>query len=196
MFDRSYFAERNVVKALNDQGLDAVHWLPPAFYEGVYRPVDSNKDLDFSFIGQPDNTVVRKGLTRKEFVERVGTELNGVIVQGVFGEAVNALYNRSRILFDRTIYNNVGTRIFETIGSGGFVLANKGSVSSGLETLAIDGHHYVSYDDSYDDFIKKARYYIQHEEERKKIATAGYKHFLKNHTYANRIDTILGDFGL
>jgi hypothetical protein len=202
MFDRSYFAEYQTVTALRSQGLETIHWLPPAYYENLFRPLGITQDMDFAFVGQSDDTVVRRGLTRKQFMEKLvgqvhnGRLLSGAVKQGIYGETVNVLYNRSKVLLDRTIYNNVGTRMFETVGSGGFVLANRGKVSSGIDQLAIDGHHFVSYNDSYWDFIDKLGYYLDHDDERRKIAAFGHAHFLKNHTYANRLRTILDDFGL
>lgn len=202
LFDRSYFVELNTVTALQNQGLTTVCWSPPAFYEQLYRPLDIQKDLDFSFIGQPDDTVVNHGLTRKQFVQKLSShslnniKLNGVVAQGVYGDAVNELYNRSKILFDRTIYNNVGTRAGEIIGSGGFALINKGKVNSGIDRLAVDGHHFVSYDGSFDDFMRKFEYYLDHPQDREKIAIAGRDHYFKYHTYKHRIISILTDFGL
>jgi hypothetical protein len=197
MFDRAYLAEYNTAIALQNQGLTNVFWLPPAFYEGCYHPININKIYDFSFIGQPDDTVVRKGKTRKEFFIELQVKYpKSCIVQSVWGEDVNKIYNQSRILVDRTIYNNVGTRVFETIGSGGFTLVNRGKVNSGIDKLAIDGAHFISYDDSLEDCIKKMEYYLNYEAEREKITKAGYKHFLINHTYSHRLDVILKDFGL
>lgn len=198
MFDRSYFMECSTVNGLRNQGLTTIHWSPTAFYEGIYHPIEGIKKIyDFAFIGQPDDTVVRKGKTRKEFFTELQMKYpNSYINQQIYGDAVNMVYNQSRILLDRTIYNNVGTRIMETMGSGGFVLVNRGKVNSGIDMLAIDNHHFVSYDDSIEDCQKKMDYYLEHENERNKIAAAGHKHFLANHTYKHRLQEILKSFGL
>jgi hypothetical protein len=198
LFDRAYFAERITTDQLQHLGMPGVHWLPPAFYPGCYKPspIDPQQVLDFSFVGQPDDTVVRKGVTRKEFFTKLlATFPNSAIEQGIYGDAVNTIYNRSRILVDRTIWSNVGTRVFETIGSGGFALVNK-SLRNGLDELAIAGHHFVYYDDSLEDCIEKMKWYLKNHRARERIADAGYLHFCKHHTYSNRLDTILKDFGL
>lgn len=196
-FDRSYFAEYQAVRALNNVGVSKVKWLPAAYYPGLYRPIKADKLHHYAFIGQPDDTVIRKGLTRKEFIMKLGAEpaMRGYVAQSVYGEAVNQVYNETLILVDRTIYSNIGTRVFETVGSGGFALVNRGSIPTGLDELAMDGAHFVSYDDSYEDCIEKLRYYIEHENERAKIAERGEAHFRKNHTYSNRLDVILKDIG-
>lgn len=192
-FDMSYFAEYHAVKTLNDLGVSKVKWLPAAYYQGLHRPVKSQKLHQFAFIGQPDDTVIRAGMTRKGFIETLSMTMKGYVGQGVYGEEVNRIYNESMILVDRTIYCNIGTRIFETVGSGGFLLVNRGKIPSGIDKLAMDGAHFVTYDDSYQDCLDKMQYYIKNESERERIAACGEAYFRKHHTYANRIDTILGD---
>lgn len=195
-FDRSYFSEYQAVKALNNVGVSKVSWLPAGYYPGVYRPIAANKLHDYAFIGQPDDTVMRKGTTRKEFIEKFEREtLKGYVGQSVYGDDINQVYNESTILIDRSIYSNIGTRFFETIGSGGFLLVNRTPIPSGVDTLAMDGVHFVSYDDSFEDCLAKMKYYIAHPDQREKISKAGQSYFSKHHTYANRFDVILSDLG-
>lgn len=197
-FDCSYLAEYHAVKELNNLGISKVKWLPPAYYPWLYRPLNLSKLHKFAFIGQPDDTLITKGYTRKEFFTKLSSEpyMNSYIGQGVYGEEVNKVYNESMVLIDRTIYCNIGTRIFETIGSGGFLLVNRGPIPSGIDELAFDGQHFISYDDSYEDCLDKLKYYIKHEEERQKIARNGEAYFRQHHTYHHRIDVIFKDLGL
>jgi hypothetical protein len=195
-FDRSYFSEYQAVKALNNVGVSKVSWLPAAYYPGVYRPIVTEKLHQYAFVGQPDDVVIRKGMTRKEFVEKfLSEQLRGYVGQGVYGDDVNRAYNETEVLLDRTIYSNIGTRFFETIGSGGFLLMNRVPIPNGMDELAMDGRHFVSYDDSYEDCLQKLRYYLEHREEREKIAKNGEAYFRKYHTYAQRFEKILVDLG-
>lgn len=195
-FDRSYFSEYQAVKALNNVGVSKVFWLPAAYYPGVYRPVAFNKVHQYAFVGQPDDTVVRRGMTRKEFIQKFKEEkLRGYVGQGIYGDDVNRVYNETEVLLDRTIYSNIGTRFFETIGSGGFLLMNRVPIPSGIDQIAMDGAHYISYDDSYEDCFKKLQYYLAHADEREKIARAGEAFFKKHHTYTQRFEKILTDLG-
>lgn len=196
IFDRSYYAENLTASALQSQGF-RVSWLPPAFYPGLYKPLNIPKSYEYAFVGQQDNVVRRKGTTRKEFLEKLlQSGISGIIQQGVYGENVNRMYNHGKVLFDRTIFNNIGTRFFEAIGSGGFLLVNRAKGFNGMDLLGVDGVHFVSYDDSYEDFEKKLKYFLKNDEERNRIAKQGYDFFLANHTYNNRLTTILNDFGL
>lgn len=97
----------------------------------------------------------------------------------------------SRIVFNITAGNDVNLRFFETLITGSFLLTNKIPELKSVEAYGfIDGVHYVSYD-SMEDAVKKAQYYLDHEDEREKIALAGYKQALKTGTFKSRIEEIL-----
>jgi len=197
LFDRSYFAEWLSATTLRSQAFN-VEWLPMAVHPACFRPINADLLYHYAFIGQQDSVICRKGLSRAEFLWKLRDEpgLLGYAGMGAWGEGANLVYNQARVLFDRTIYDNLGTRFFECIGSGGFMLMNRTKAYNGIDMIARDGVHYVSYDDTYGDFIYKLRYYASHDEDRRKIAKQGYEHILGNHTYAHRVTKILLDFHL
>jgi hypothetical protein len=198
-FDRAYFAEKLSVDDAKRNGIE-VSWLPMGYYPGVYHPLpDVKKVHDYAFIGQQDDVVARQGSTRRDFLLNLSyaKNLHGYIGGGVYGERANLVLNEAKVLFDRTIYSNVGSRFFLAVGSGGFTLMNRlREIDNGLDELAVEGVHYAGYDDTYADFEKKLRHYLEHEDERIKISQDGHEHFRKEHTYARRLETILKDFHL
>jgi spore maturation protein CgeB len=42
-----------------------------------------------------------------------------------------------------------------------------------------------------DEMVEKAKYYLEHDNEREKIAKSGYEEFISKHTYRHRIEKIL-----
>jgi hypothetical protein len=196
-FDRCYFFEYVSAVLARAYGLP-VTWLPPAYLPEVFHPLGHQKVHDYAFIGQRDGWIYRNGDTKNTFLSKLGQAdgIRGYMGQGIYSHEVNGIYNDAKVLFERTVFPSVGTRFFEIIGSGGFTLMNRLKSYSGIEMLAQDGIHYVSYDDTYADFEKKLRYYLAHDEEREKIAKAGHAHFLENHTYTERLSRILADFNL
>lgn len=197
-FDRAYFAEYVSSAQARGYGLP-VKWLPAAFYPGVYRPLpDHAKIHDYGYVGQADSVIVRKGDTKLSFLSKLSRAkgLHGFVGRGIYGHDVNRAYNDSKILFERTIFATVGTRFFEMVGSGGFCLMNRMRPPSGIEHLAADGIHYVSYDDSYQDFDEKLRHWLARPEERERIVRQAQAYFLERHTYLSRLDEILSDFNL
>lgn len=194
VFDKVYISEYLDVQHLKMCGFNNVEWLSGSFCPDLYKPLNSSKQYDLGFVGQLDNSVVRKKMTRKGLIQGLAQEFNSSIVKDIRGPAVNELYNKSKIMIERTIFFNTGTRLFETVGSGGFSLINKSFCYNGLDQLGTDGTHFVTYDDSLEDAKDKMRYYIKHDTAREKIAMAGYTHFINNHTYKHRLDKILKDF--
>ena len=78
-------------------------------------------------------------------------------------------------------------RMFEVTGIGSCLLTdNKKNMSDLFNT----GSEVVVYDNA-DDCISKVRWLLEHEDERKKIASAGQQKTLKSHTVENRCRSII-----
>jgi len=196
IFDMSYFCQYAAAAYLQFQGLN-VKWLPPSFDPEVYKPLTVEKKYDFTYVAQLDHVIRRKGLTRYDFVRKLLEDHTGFVSDDMISYNINKVMNQAKILFDRTtVINSIGTRFFEIIGSKGFCLMNKTKGNGVINQIATDGMHYVSYDDSWKDFIYKFKYYLDRPEERERIAEQGYKYFLDNHTYSHRIESIFRDFHL
>lgn len=87
----------------------------------------------------------------------------------------------------RSIRTGMPLRIFEIMGSGGFLLTNLQTDFFEFFEPGVDFAYY----DSYEDLLRKTEYYLTHEEERQQIARNGYEKVKKYHTYRNRFDTML-----
>jgi spore maturation protein CgeB len=86
--------------------------------------------------------------------------------------------------------DDINMRCFETMATGTMLLTDR---ISHIEELFEDKKHLVLYD-GLDDMIEKAKYYLDHDEEREKIAQAGYEEVMAKHTIQHRIDVILSEF--
>ena len=64
-----------------------------------------------------------------------------------------------------------------------------------LEELFTDGVHLVTYK-TLDEAVDKAKYYIAHDEEREKIAEAGFNEVRSKHTFKHRVEQVLKETGL
>ena len=69
------------------------------------------------------------------------------------------------------------------------------SKADDLEKFYEPGREMVLYE-NVNDFVDKVRYYLAHDEEREKIAQAGYARTLQEHTYAKRFEEIFKKIGL
>ena len=87
----------------------------------------------------------------------------------------------------QTLCYQASPKIFEAMACGSFVLTDQ---QKDVQTLFKDREHLV-YFNGKDDLRSKIRYFLDHSEERKKIALSGYNHVIKNHTYQHRLKAIL-----
>ncbi|MFA6354731.1 MAG: glycosyltransferase [Candidatus Paceibacterota bacterium] len=83
-------------------------------------------------------------------------------------------------------------RPFELAGCGSFVISG---YSEDIDKYYRNGEEMVFYK-SPDDLAEKIKYYLSHSEEREKIAVAGYKRTICEHTYQARFMEIFKKIGL
>jgi spore maturation protein CgeB len=96
------------------------------------------------------------------------------------------LYQRARIgvnIHNLGAYTVGSYRLFDLPGNGVMQISDGGGY---LSHFFDPGREIVSYDDS-DDLIRKIRHYLDHDEERKMIATAGYRRVMRDHRLAGRM---------
>ena len=100
------------------------------------------------------------------------------------------VFRMSKINLNFTIPNiksGIPLRIWDVLGCGGFLLTNYQAeipyyFKEGEDLVCCDGR---------DDLCEKVGYYLEHEEERKRIAWNGYHKVREKHSYIERIHTIL-----
>lgn len=100
------------------------------------------------------------------------------------------VFNNSRINLNMTIRNirtGIPLRVWDILGAGGFVLTN---YQVELPDYFENGRDIVYYEDMYD-CEKKVQYYLQHEDERKQIASNGYNIVKQKHSYIQRVKCII-----
>lgn len=107
-------------------------------------------------------------------------------------EEVIKVFNQSRINLNFTLTSNKETielkgRNFEIPGCGSFLLTG---YAPHLEDYYEIGKEVVCFDDI-EDLKTKIKYYLKNEEEREKIALAGYLRTINEHTYEKRFNAIL-----
>jgi spore maturation protein CgeB len=109
----------------------------------------------------------------------------------VYGIDMFNLFMNSRIVlnFHIGVAGDYGgnMRMFEVTGVGSCLLTDN---KKNMNDLFVPGSEVVTYDNP-DDCIEKAKWLLNHEDERKKIALAGHLRTLKFHTVENRCRTII-----
>jgi len=174
-YDIIFCAQKTGVQQLiKDSKVDA-HWIPLGCDPGL-KKIDVPKKYDIGFVGRNADKYDRGRhlpLLQKRFPDSyIGQAPSPKIAE---------IYSSSKIGFNSSILNDVNMRIFEIPACGCFLLTNR-IANDGLYEIFEEGKHFVTYT-SDQDLIQKAEYYLNHEQEREKIAQAGYERVWKDLTY-------------
>lgn len=100
------------------------------------------------------------------------------------------VFRMSKINLNFTIPNiksGIPLRIWDVLGCGGFLLTN---YQAEIPYYFKEGEDLVCFD-GLEDLCEKVGYYLEHEEERKRIAWNGYRKVREKHSYIERIHIIL-----
>jgi len=146
-----------------------------------------------------------------------------MFVGNAYFQDMARIYSASKIVFNRSVLNDLNMRVFEALASGSLLITNelndagrswesgtpqrafptvvgtpmivqgRGSDpgGNGQGELFRDGNHLVTYRTS-EELLEKVRYYLEHDEERERIAAAGREEVLAKHTYRQRMEEMLG----
>lgn len=163
----------------------------------LHRPTYGLSPIPVSFVGRPDGDreAIVEGLRRAG----IGLEVFGhgwrQDARLPFHEMVR-VFSRSRINLNLTGSSDapgqqIKRRNFEVPGCHGFLLTKR--VRS-LEDYFEIGNEVAVFEDT-DDLLDKIRYYLAHENERRRIATLGYARCLREHTWEHRLQAVFDHIG-
>ncbi|MFH2069036.1 MAG: glycosyltransferase [Candidatus Omnitrophota bacterium] len=183
LFDHVFLHTRACVDAVISR-----KWLKPeqcsllllAFDEGLHRKIPGTvKDIDLLFVGWLSKR-------RRTILEKISSRFN-CLSAAAYGEALVRLANRAKIVLNihAEDFPDTETRVFETLGCGSFLLSEYLSSENPFSEREL-----VQFKDT-EDLMKKARYFLDHEEEREAIAARGHAAALQNHTYTHRARQII-----
>lgn len=193
-FDYAFFNQK---VAADEEG---AIWLPHAAEPKAYPKIEIIKKYDVGFVGHVQETPNYNGITRIEALDRLFKEFPNFYYgsrhpafpdKNLFEDAAKK-FSLSKIVFNISIKDDLNMRFAEVLMTGSFLLTNWIPILKDLEKEYgfKDGVHYVSYK-TLDEMVAKAQFYIDHEDEREKIAKAGYDLAVTNMTYRHRIEKIL-----
>lgn len=179
VFDHCFVAQQNQFNEISRDCKCCSHL--PLFAPGDLF-LNIPRDIDICFVGSLD---VSKNPERVRFIEVFKQELELTVAHGAYQE----LYNRSRIILNQSVSDDINFRVFEAMACCGMLLTD--SVGNGLEEMFANGVHLVTYEKgNAGDAVCKARYFLAHEQERQQIASAGHLETVSRHSAQARILTV------
>jgi len=167
-------------------GCARVGWLPAACEPGIHRCFAVPKAYDVVFAGQ---TLRQWHPDRVRLLERLQAAGFDLRVESKILEEMALLFSRGRLVFNRSLNADLNMRVFEALSCGSLLLTDRLPPEAGLEELFADRQHLVLYDEG--NLEELAHFYLEHGEEREKIAAAGRRLVIERHTYGHRADQVL-----
>jgi hypothetical protein len=182
-YDVVFAAQRDGAFLLKQDGIKQVHWLPLACNPRLHYPLQVSKSLDFAFVGN-----IFAG-PRRKLLDRIRAEFPLHFVGNAYKIEMAKIYSSARLVFNRSIRNDINMRVFEAAACGSLLLTND-LIDNGLAELFTDQKHLITYMDE-EDLVDKVRFYLKHEDLRERIGSAGAEQALRYHTYTHRVGKIL-----
>ncbi|HZW32277.1 MAG TPA: glycosyltransferase [Isosphaeraceae bacterium] len=182
-FDIVLAAQRDGAARLEAEGIAPASWLPLACDPEIHRRHEVEKVHDVAFVGN-----LFPG-PRTELIERLRRRFRSMFAGRAYFEEMARIYSAARLVFNRSIKNDVNMRVFEAVACGWLLLTND-LVDNGQAELFRDGVHLATYREA-EELLDKAAYYLQHEAIRERIAAAGRAEAVDRHTYRHRMQAVL-----
>jgi spore maturation protein CgeB len=168
----------------------------------TYYPLPLPKDKDVTFVGQPHSN--RPQIIQYLLSLGIKIEVYGYgwyppdpLRTRISHEQMIEIFSRSKINLNLSNSSTmrgqqIKGRNFEVPCCKGFLLTDP---AEDLESYFEPDKEIVIFN-SIPEMVEKIRYYLKHEDEREKIAEAGYKRVMEEHTWRHRFDEIFKKVGL
>jgi GT2 family glycosyltransferase/tetratricopeptide (TPR) repeat protein len=184
-FDLVYTAQRDGAGRLRQAGITSAGWLPLACDPEMHRKHDISKTLDVCFVGH-----VFPG-PREDLLRLIQQRYHNSFIGPRFFEEMAKTYSSARVVFNRSLRNDINMRVFEALACGSLLVTND-LKENGQAELFRDGIHLATYSEA-EDLLDKIQFYLERDSLRERIAAAGREEVLTRHTYILRMQQILSD---
>jgi glycosyltransferase involved in cell wall biosynthesis len=199
--------DRRALNVMKQQGIKKSFYFPmgvnhSVFYEGKnLKQKSGSKKTEIAFVGGP----TEERITYLEEIADLGLKIYGYGKDGwqrsrqlascyrwpiKEREMLRQCYNNASISVNITRphgFSSLNMRVFEAMACGSLMLTDD---KSDARRLYREGQEIIVYS-SKGDLKKKAQYFLKHEKERKRIAEAGRKRTIEQHTYLVRMKNAL-----
>lgn len=175
-FDYVFTAQKDASVKFQQIGINS-KWIPLGCDPTLHGKKKVNKRFDIAFIGG-DGWGKRKNL-----IQTLRKKFPNSYIGLADHKEIGGIYSQAKIVFNRSIINDLNMRVFEGLCSGSLLITNENVF--GQSELFQSGKHLITYNKD-EDAIPLIEYYLAHDEEREKIALCGMQEVLSKHTYLHR----------
>jgi len=184
-YDFVFATQKQGAQMLSQALRKKVEWIPLACDPKIHKKLELTKTYDVGFVGSYGG----KGSYREELLLGIKAQFPNSFIGSAPHTKMSEIYSSSKIGINYSLNNDINMRIFEILSCGTMLLTSE-IKDNGLSDLFKEGEHLVTYKTK-EQLIDLINYYLRHEEERRRIAKAGYKLVINHHTYHNRLTKML-----
>ena len=164
--------------------LPRAHWVPLACDPQVHGRRQAELRYELAFVGTDG------GVPRKFILEELRERFPRSFIGRAPYERMAEIYGQSKVGFHyiectSPLKDHVSMRVYEVLASGTMLLANA-LAAGAFEAVGLRDRQELVVCRSLRECIELARYYLDHDEERRRIAAAGCRVVTERHTYHHR----------
>lgn len=183
-FDVILVAQRDYLRWYRpDPGRQVVEWMPLYCNPSSDRDAGIPREVPLSFVGtlnaalNPDRVALIEGIRQRTPIQ---------VESGPYVD----LFNRSQIVLNQSMANDLNFRTFQAMACGALLLTER--IGNGFSDLFQEGRHCLAYDHgSVDQIIEQVEAYRNRPAARAAIAEAGRDEVLAKHTVRHRTERLL-----
>ena len=180
-YDYVFIAQRAYVEELRRIN-PRTFWLPLGCDPDVHGKNSDRKLHEVGFVGG-----VSPGTRRAALLSQLRAHIS-LHFERCFWDDMARVYSESQVVFNEAVNHDLNMRFFEAMASGSLLLSDMAQ-GSGQDELFTAGEEYALYRDG--SLVETARFYLENERIREKIARRGRQLVLNAHTYRHRVDDLL-----
>lgn len=183
LFDVTFVAQFEFLRHFRDC---QVHWLPFAVDPRLYERAPRTRDIDVAYIGSD-----HRGLhpERARLLDLIRSRYGNTYLGRADPSRIGEIYGRAKVVFNRSVRNDVNMRYFEAMGAGA-VLVTDSARDNGVEELFSPGEDFLEYHDDASLFAAIDSV-LADNEKRERMGARAQKRVLADHSYRQRAAKIV-----
>lgn len=188
LFDVSFIAQKEFVERMRQDGLRQAYWLPLGFAPELMPSPMPSRALDIAHVGSVN---VKANPPRHALLATLRREFPSHYFGPASPQDMARIYAGARVVFNRSVRNDVNMRFFEAAGAGA-VLVTDPIVGNGVEDLFDEGRHYLVYRDE-TTLVEAVQALLADPDRCEAMGEAARQRVLDHHTYRHRADSMLSE---
>lgn len=181
-FDVTFLAQKEYLDRFISRGFLNTFWLPLAYDITMSTDLKLERIYDIAYVGSNNKEM---HFDRFKYIEKLQKAFPNSYFGLATGEDMYKIYSQSKLVFNKSVNNDVNMRYFEALGNGAMLLTDV-IIENGVEELFEKGTHFIEYNEN--NIVELANQYIRSDIDNSLFLQ---KYIKQSHTYDNRISEFI-----